>query len=87
MILRAARILGSPPSRVTCQTRIRAGGALVRSLAYYIDGFFFGVVAYSTMSKSPLKQRLGDQWGNTAVFRAASVQGRAATTLLKAFGV
>jgi len=54
-------------------TRCSLGGAVIRSLAYYIDSFFFGLVAYSVMSKSPLQQRLGDQWGKTAVFKAASL--------------
>jgi uncharacterized RDD family membrane protein YckC len=49
------------------------GPALVRNLAYYIDGFFFGLVAYSVMSKSRQQQRLGDQWGHTVVVRAASL--------------
>jgi uncharacterized RDD family membrane protein YckC len=49
------------------------GAGLIRSLAYYIDAFFFGLVAYSVMSKSPAQQRLGDQWGKTVVVRNASV--------------
>lgn len=48
------------------------GGAIVRNLAYYIDGLFFGAVAYSVMSNNPLLQRLGDKWGHTAVVTAAS---------------
>lgn len=65
--MRVCRPDGSPCSM---------GGAVLRNIAYYVDGFLFGAVAYGAMSNSPLKQRLGDRWGNTAVFRAASVPGR-----------
>lgn len=44
-------------------------GAMVRTLAYYIDSIFFGGVAYTSMDKSPLNQRYGDKWGKTAVFK------------------
>jgi uncharacterized RDD family membrane protein YckC len=44
-------------------------GALIRTLAYYIDGLFFGLVGYNSMSKSPLNQRYGDVWGKTAVVK------------------
>ena len=42
-------------------------GAIIRNLAFYIDALFFGLVAYSSMSKTPLKQRYGDRWGKTVV--------------------
>jgi uncharacterized RDD family membrane protein YckC len=44
-------------------------GALIRTLAYFLDSFFFGLVGYSSMQKSPLNQRYGDVWGKTAVFK------------------
>lgn len=49
---------GSP-----CTTR----AAIIRSFAYFIDGLFFGLIAYSAMSQSPEEQRLGDQWAKTVV--------------------
>jgi uncharacterized RDD family membrane protein YckC len=49
------------------------GPALARNLAYYIDSFFFGLVAYSSMSRSEKQQRLGDKWGHTVVVRVASL--------------
>jgi uncharacterized RDD family membrane protein YckC len=49
------------------------GGAIVRNLAFYIDSFFFGLVAYTTMSRSEKRQRLGDKWGHTVVVRVASL--------------
>jgi uncharacterized RDD family membrane protein YckC len=49
------------------------GAALVRSLGYYIDAFFFGAVAWSVMAKSPRQQRLGDQWAKTVVVRSSTV--------------
>jgi uncharacterized RDD family membrane protein YckC len=42
-------------------------GALIRTLAFYIDGLFFGLVGYNSMQKSPSNQRYGDVWGKTAV--------------------
>ena len=53
------------------------GSASVRNVAYYVDGCFFGLVAYSVMSKSPRQQRLGDKWGHTVVVRAASLPASA----------
>jgi len=49
------------------------GPALVRNLAYYVDAFFCGLVAYSVMGGSPRHQRLGDKWGHTVVVRSASL--------------
>ncbi len=44
-------------------------GALIRTLAYFLDSFLFGIVGYSSMQKSPINQRYGDVWGKTAVFK------------------
>ena len=52
--------------------------ALGRSLAFYIDGLFFGAVGYSSMSNSPRKQRFGDTWNKTLVCRRSIIP---ATTL------
>lgn len=41
--------------------------ALVRNIALPVDGFLFGLVAYSAIARSPLRQRVGDQWGGTVV--------------------
>jgi uncharacterized RDD family membrane protein YckC len=49
------------------------GSAIGRTLAYYIDSFFFGLVAYSSMSKSPRQQRLGDKWAHTVVVKNATM--------------
>ena len=58
-------------------TACTVGGAIIRSFAFLIDQLFFGIVAYSKMSKSPLAQRFGDDWGNTVVVRASSLPTRA----------
>jgi uncharacterized RDD family membrane protein YckC len=55
---------GGPPNLV---------GAVKRSLAYYVDAFFFGMVAYQKMSESPKRQRIGDTWGHTMVVRIATL--------------
>ncbi len=52
-------------------------GAIVRNIGYYVDGLFFGAIAYGSMSKSPQQQRLGDKWGRTVVIYGASVRPRA----------
>lgn len=44
-----------------------------RELAFYVDSFFFGLVAHSAMKDSPLKQRLGDRWAGTTVVRVATL--------------
>jgi len=47
--------------------------AIQRSLAYYWDALFFGLVGYNSMQQSPLNQRYGDVWAKTVVVRAATV--------------
>ncbi len=49
------------------------GKALGRSLAYFVDSLFFGLVAWSSMSKSPMAERLGDKWAGTYVIKAATL--------------
>jgi uncharacterized RDD family membrane protein YckC len=41
--------------------------SLGRNLAYYFDALFFGLVAWSSMSKTMMKQRYGDKWASTIV--------------------
>ncbi len=59
--------------RSTALGRCTLGGAVIRTLGYFVDALFFGLVAYLVMQESPRKQRLGDQWGRTVVVRAASL--------------
>jgi uncharacterized RDD family membrane protein YckC len=47
--------------------------ALKRSLAFYWDGLFFGLVGYSSMKKSELNQRYGDHWAKTVVIKSSDV--------------
>jgi uncharacterized RDD family membrane protein YckC len=49
------------------------GSAVIRNLAYFIDAFFFGLVGYLAMQKSPQHQRYGDQWAHTIVCKRAIV--------------
>ena len=48
-------------------------GALIRTVAYFIDSLFFGLVALTSMQKSPLNQRYGDVWGKTAVLKTTEI--------------
>jgi uncharacterized RDD family membrane protein YckC len=43
--------------------------ALKRSVAYFWDALFFGVIGYFAMQKSRLNQRHGDTWAKTVVSR------------------
>jgi uncharacterized RDD family membrane protein YckC len=51
----------------------RMGSAWIRSFAYFIDGLFFGLIAYLCMQKSPQEQRHGDEWAHTVVCRRSQV--------------
>lgn len=62
------------------------GAALVRSIAYFLDGLFFGLVAYSAMSKSVTQQRYGDQWAHTVVVKARTAPQSAKRSALAVFG-
>jgi uncharacterized RDD family membrane protein YckC len=44
-------------------------GAAIRSAAFVVDALFFGIVAYRSMARSSLYQRVGDHWGATIVIR------------------
>lgn len=61
--------------------------ALKRELAYFVDALFFGLIAASQMSKSPLKQRLGDDWADTVVVRRRSAPRHSLRSGLQFFGV
>lgn len=45
----------------------RFGAALIRSVAYFVDALFFGLIGYLAMQKSPQEQRHGDEWAHTVV--------------------
>ncbi|MGO9275845.1 MAG: RDD family protein [Terriglobia bacterium] len=47
--------------------------ALYRSLAYYFDALFFGLVGYMKMSGTTMEQRYGDHWAGTVVLRSDRV--------------
>lgn len=55
-------------------------GALIRTMAYYFDGLFFGLVGYSSMKKSPLNQRYGDVWGKTLVLKTNDIAPESRTS-------
>lgn len=61
------RVLGADGS--ACG--LKAG--VIRTLGFFPDSLFFGLVAYSKMSKSPQLQRYGDGWADTVVVKSASV--------------
>lgn len=52
--------------------RCSFGGALVRSLAIFVDTLFFCAIGYFSMEGSRWRQRMGDKWGHTVVVKAKS---------------
>lgn len=46
--------------------------AFKRSLAFFVDSLFFGLIAWSHMKDSPEKKRIGDSWADTIVVKRAS---------------
>jgi uncharacterized RDD family membrane protein YckC len=42
---------------------------LIRRLAFFVDSLLFGWPAYASMTNWPYKQRYGDRWAGTYVFR------------------
>jgi uncharacterized RDD family membrane protein YckC len=71
-------LVGATPGKLVFRMRVvnldgrrcGVGAALVRNLAYFVDSFFFGVPAYSSMQRGPEQQRYGDRWAKTMVISA-----------------
>jgi uncharacterized RDD family membrane protein YckC len=49
--------------------RISFVAGIKRSVAFFVDTLFFGLVAYLVMKETPRFQRLGDKWAHTVVVR------------------
>jgi uncharacterized RDD family membrane protein YckC len=49
------------------------GAAVIRSLVFYLDAAFFGLVAAASMRASELRQRYGDKWAHTVVVERAQL--------------
>ena len=62
------------------QTRCSYTAALIRSLAYFVDGLVFGLVGYLSMNKTQLQQRHGDHWARTIVVPRAQVPAASASS-------
>lgn len=52
---------------------ITFSAALKRSLSFYVDSLLLGLVAYDSMRKSLLNQRIGDRWADTVVVPRANL--------------
>ena|ERR1700730_10639114 len=78
-------VCGASVGKLACQLRVvtEDGGAIgmwpafLRSLAYFWDSLFFGLVGYNSMKKSDLNQRYGDHWAHTVVVKRSDVPERA----------
>jgi uncharacterized RDD family membrane protein YckC len=55
------------------RTPCRLWAGFIRSAAYIIDSFFFGLVGWLEMSRSDAEQRHGDNWAHTVVVKRAAV--------------
>jgi uncharacterized RDD family membrane protein YckC len=74
-------ISGYSIGKYVCRLRVVSTGlrpigfesALIRNFYFLADAFFFGMVAYSSMSDSSLKQRIGDKRAKTIVISAADL--------------
>lgn len=72
---------GASLGKLICRLRVvrEDGGeagltqAFRRSLAYFWDSIFFGLVGYSSMKKSDQNQRYGDHWAKTIVARVVDL--------------
>ncbi len=51
----------------------RLKSALVRSLGYFVDSLFFGIVGYFAMQRTTRNQRYGDDWAETVVCKRSAV--------------
>jgi uncharacterized RDD family membrane protein YckC len=51
----------------------RPRSAFIRSLAYFVDSLFFGLIGYFAMQKNPKEQRHGDEWAHTIVSKRSLV--------------
>ena len=68
-------------------TPVSFRGAFIRSIAFPVDGLFFGYIGYRSMKVSPLAQRNGDHWGNTAVVRLRNFKDSARGPVLVLLGL
>lgn len=50
--------------------------AAIRSVAFFVDGLIFGLVAYSAVARSERGQRVGDHWAGTVVVWARDAPPR-----------
>jgi uncharacterized RDD family membrane protein YckC len=65
----------------------RFKSALIRSLAYFVDGLFFGVVGYMAMNKTPQQQRHGDAWAHTIVAKKEQAPPASVRTVGRFFAI
>lgn len=48
-------------------------GAAIRSLGYFVDALFFGIVGYTAMKRDESRQRYGDDWAHTVVVEKSTI--------------
>jgi uncharacterized RDD family membrane protein YckC len=55
-------------------TPCRPRSAFIRSIGYFVDALFFGLIAYLAMHNNPQHQRHGDTWADTIVCRRSEIE-------------
>jgi uncharacterized RDD family membrane protein YckC len=72
---------GATPGKYLCGLRVllddgrrcTTKAAFIRSLSFLVDSLVCGLVGYSAMQSSRLRQRYGDRWAHTIVVKAREV--------------
>jgi uncharacterized RDD family membrane protein YckC len=87
-------IHGSTPGKMVLGITVRSedGGycgwaqAMKRSLLFYVDSLFFGLVGYKSMQSSPTEQRFGDRWAKSVVVRTRSIDPTQRRSVIRFIG-
>jgi uncharacterized RDD family membrane protein YckC len=74
-------VFGASLGKLTCGLRVLSEDlsachlkpAFIRSLAYFVDAMFLGVIGYMSMKSTPAAQRYGDHWAKTIVVPKSQV--------------
>ena len=77
-------LCGASLGKLVCRLRVvrqdggpsTVGRAFIRSVAWFLDALFVGVIAYMCMERSGLNQRHGDIWGKTVVVEKDALADR-----------
>ena len=80
-LLVAQAVAGATPGKLAAGLRIMTtqrgpctlGAAIMRTIGWFADGMFFGLVGLGAMNRSKLRQRVGDRLAGTVVVPSAKM--------------